>query len=41
MLWAMLAALAACAAAPALYLHRLSVALWRPMAFVSLLERPG
>jgi hypothetical protein len=39
-LWVVLAAFAAWAA-QALRRHRPSVALWRPMAFVSLLERPG
>jgi hypothetical protein len=39
--FAVLTALVAFWAAQALRLHRLSVALWRPMAFVSLLERPG
>jgi hypothetical protein len=38
---AVLAALVASWAAQALRRHHPSVALWRPMAFVSLLERPG
>jgi hypothetical protein len=31
----------ACLPSPELHPHRLSPALWRPMAFVSLQERPG
>jgi hypothetical protein len=38
---AVLAALLVCRAAQLLGRHRPSVALWRPMAFISLLERPG
>jgi hypothetical protein len=41
LLWAVLAALLVCRAAHVLGRYRPSVALWRPMAFVSLLERPG
>jgi hypothetical protein len=41
LLWAVLAALLVCRAAHLLNRHRPSVALWRPMAFISLLERPG
>jgi hypothetical protein len=41
LLWAVLAALLVCRAAHLLGRHRPSVALWRPMAFISLLERPG
>jgi hypothetical protein len=40
-MWAVLAALVATSAAQVLRRHHPSVALWRPMAFVALLERPG
>jgi hypothetical protein len=38
---AVLVALMLCWAASALRPHRLVPALWRPMAFVSIQERPG
>jgi hypothetical protein len=38
---AIAAATLTCKPSPALHAHRLSSALWRPTAFVSLQERPG